>query len=86
LRKLSTTASARSRAFLDASQPPRHARVFLDAIPSIRQVPSISTWPEIEDATAGVLEIGFYLGQPVGQVIRELDRVTRPLFARGDSP
>jgi multiple sugar transport system substrate-binding protein len=77
---------SRSRAFLDPSQPPRRARVFLDAIPTIRQVPSISTWPEIEDATAGVLENGLYLGQPVDRVIRELDRVTRPLFARGESP
>lgn len=77
---------SRSEAFLDPSQPPLHARVFLDAIPTIRQIPSISTWPEIEDATAGVLENGFYLGQPVDHVIRELDRVTRPLFARGESP
>jgi multiple sugar transport system substrate-binding protein len=77
---------SRSEAFLDPSQPPRNARVFLDAIPAIRRLPSISTWPEIEDATEGVLENGFYLGQPVEQVIRELDRVTRPIFARGESP
>jgi multiple sugar transport system substrate-binding protein len=77
---------SRSKAFLDPSQPPRHARVFLDAIPTIRQLPSISTWPEIEDATRGVLENGLYLNQPVDEVIRELDRVTRPLFARGETP
>ncbi len=77
---------SRSEAFLDPSQPPRSARVFLDAIPTIRRLPSISTWPEIEDATGGVLENGLYLGQPVDQVIRELDRVTRPLFARGETP
>jgi multiple sugar transport system substrate-binding protein len=77
---------SRSEAFLDPSQPPRHARVFLDAIPTIRRLPSISTWPEIEDATAGVLENAFYLGQPIDQVIHELDRVTRPLFARGETP
>ena len=77
---------SRSEAFLDPSQPPGNARVFLDAIPTIRRLPSISTWPEIEDATAGVLENGFYLGQRVDKVIRELDRVTRPLFARGETP
>jgi multiple sugar transport system substrate-binding protein len=77
---------SRSEAFLDPSQPPRNARVFLDAIPTIRRLPSISTWPEIEDATAGVLENGMYLQQPVDEVIRELDRVTRPLFARGETP
>jgi multiple sugar transport system substrate-binding protein len=73
---------SRSDAFLDPSAPPRSAHVFLDGIEHIRRVPTISTWPEIEDATAGVLENGFYLGQPAAQVVRELDRVTRPLFAR----
>ncbi len=37
------------------------------------------------DATAGVLENGFYLSQPAADVAKELDRVTRPLFARGES-
>jgi multiple sugar transport system substrate-binding protein len=48
-------------------------------------VPTISTWPEIEDAAAGILENGMYLAQPVEQVAAELDRTTRPLFARGES-
>ena len=77
---------SRSRAFLDPAKPPRHARVFLEAIPTIRRVPSISTWPEIEDAAEGILENGLYRPQPVDEVIRELDRATRPLFARGEGP
>jgi multiple sugar transport system substrate-binding protein len=75
---------SRSDAFLDPSQPPKRARVFLDAIPTIRRVPTISTWPEIEDAAEGVLENGLYLGQKPADVARELDRVTRPLFERGE--
>ena len=59
-------------------------QVFLDAIPTIRRVPTISTWPEIEDAAEGVLENGLYRGQRPADVARELDRVTRPLFARGE--
>ena len=58
--------------------------MFLDAIPTIRRVPAISTWPEIEDAAEGVLENGLYLGRSPEEVARELDRVTRPLFARGE--
>lgn len=77
---------SRSEAFLDPTQPPRHASVFLDGIPTIRRVPSISTWPEIEDAAEGILENGLYRAQPVDDVVRELDRVTRPLFARGEAP
>jgi multiple sugar transport system substrate-binding protein len=76
---------SRSEAFLDPAKPPRRAQVFLDAIPTIRRVPTISTWPEIEDAAEGVLENGLYLGQTPDEVARELDRVTRPLFARGEA-
>ena len=73
---------AESPTFLDPSKKPRSSRVFLDAIPTIRQLPTISTWPEIEDAAEGILENGMYLGKPVEDVVRELDRTTRPLFAR----
>ncbi len=55
---------SQSEAFLDPSKPPKRARVFLDGIPSIRVLPVISTWPEIEDATGPILENGLYLGQP----------------------
>jgi multiple sugar transport system substrate-binding protein len=74
-----------SDAFLDPAQKPRSSRVFLDGIPYIRRVPTISTWPEIEDATAGILENGLYLGVPAERVARQLDDATRPLFARAQS-
>jgi len=77
---------SRSPAFLDSGQRPRSAQVFLDAIPTVRRSPSISTWPEIEDVTAGILELGLYRGQSVDEVVRKLDAATRPLFARGQSP
>lgn len=75
---------AESGAFLDPSARPANSRVFLDGIENIRRVPSVSTWPEIEDASEGILENGMYLGQPVDQVIAELDEQTRPLFARAE--
>jgi multiple sugar transport system substrate-binding protein len=77
---------SRSPAFLDPSARPRNARVFLDGISAIRRVPSISTWPEIEDAVAPILERSVELGTPAGQVARELDEATRPLFARAERP
>jgi multiple sugar transport system substrate-binding protein len=73
---------ADSDAFLDPSAKPRNSKVFIDGIPTIQRVPTISTWPEIEDAAGGVLENGLYLGQPAEFVAREVDRVTRPIFAR----
>jgi multiple sugar transport system substrate-binding protein len=80
----SLVAVSRSAAFLDPNRPPKSSRVFLDAIPTIRMVPSISTWPEIEDVAEGVLENGLYLGRPAEEVARKVDRVTRPLFARAE--
>ncbi len=77
---------SQSEAFLDPSKPPKRARVFLDGIPSVRVLPIISTWPEIEDRTGPILENGLYLGQPASEVAERLDRSTRPLFARGETP
>jgi multiple sugar transport system substrate-binding protein len=75
---------AESDAFLDAGKKPANSRVFLDGIENIRRVPTISTWPEIEDVSEGILENGMYLGQPIDAVIAELDEKTRPLFERAE--
>ena len=64
-------AISRSAAFLDPTQPPRNAQVFLDAIPTVRQVPTISTWPEIEDVTGGILENALYRGDPLDGASRD---------------
>lgn len=75
---------AESDAFLDPTAQPRNSRVFLDGIESIRRVPSISTWPEIEDASEGILENGMYLGERVEEVVADLEEVTAPIFARAE--
>jgi multiple sugar transport system substrate-binding protein len=75
---------AESDAFLDPAQKPANSRIFLDGIEHIRRLPTISTWPEIEDASAGILENGMYLARPVDRVVTELDETTRPLFERAE--
>jgi multiple sugar transport system substrate-binding protein len=75
---------AESDAFLDPGQKPENSRVFLDMIENIRNVPTISTWPEIEDASEGILENGMYLGEPVNDVVEKLVRETEPMFARAE--
>jgi multiple sugar transport system substrate-binding protein len=75
---------ASSAAFLDPAAKPRSSRVFLDAIRHIRHVPTVSTWPEIEDAVAGALEQGFYEGLPPEDVARQAIAATKPLFARAE--
>jgi multiple sugar transport system substrate-binding protein len=82
----SNIAVSRSAAFLDATKRPRNATVFLDAISVMQRVPTVSTWPEIEDVTNGILENALYRGDRLDDVIRELDETTRPLFARAAAP
>jgi multiple sugar transport system substrate-binding protein len=76
---------AESNAFLDPTQKPKNSQAFLDAVETIKHVPTVSTWPEIEDVTNGLLENGMFLGQPVDKVVAEIDLKTRPLFERGES-
>jgi multiple sugar transport system substrate-binding protein len=73
---------SRSDAFLDPKAKPASSRVFLDTIPFIRRVPNISTWPEIEDASEGILEVGFYEGGSGEETARQVTARTRAIFAR----
>lgn len=59
-----------SAAFLDPSLPPSRSSVFVDAIPTIRPLPSISTWPEIEDVADALVEEAMF--DPVGAEALEL--------------
>ena len=54
---------------LDRFAPPASARVYLDTIPQIRRVPSISTWPEVEEAFNNTLGRAFYGEVPIDDAI-----------------
>ena len=82
----SNIAVSQSDVFLDPAKPPANAKVFLDAVPTIRALPTISTWPEIEDVVGGILENAMYRGDRLTDVIGQIDTQTRPLFARGEHP
>jgi len=75
---------AESDAFLNPTAKPANSQVFLDTIPVIQQVPSISTWPEIEDAAEPILEEAYYNGEFPDEVARELQAATDDLFARAE--
>ncbi len=51
---------AESAAFLEPSQPPARARVFLDTIDMLQLVPVISTWEEIERTADQEIERAYY--------------------------
>jgi multiple sugar transport system substrate-binding protein len=75
---------AESESFLDPTTKPANSQVFLGTIPVIRRVPSISTWPEIEDAAAPILEEALYDGEPASEVARRLRQATDPIFERAE--
>ena len=80
----SLKAVAESSDFLDPSLKPSHSEVFLDTIPAIRRVPTVSTWPEIEDASGPILEQGLYRGMPAEEVAKQLVERTAPIFERAE--
>lgn len=76
---------AESEAFLDPDKKPKNSQVFLDAIEHMRAVPSISTWPEIEDAAEPVLEEAMYEEEAsASQIASRVDSKTRALFKRAE--
>ncbi len=79
LRSVST-----STAYLDPSQPPRHAQIWLDAIPTIRRTPVIATWAEIEGIADEVITRMFFEeGYTVDDAVAELTEQTERLFEEG---
>jgi multiple sugar transport system substrate-binding protein len=73
---------AESEAFLDPGKKPANSRAWLDSIEGIQSVPTIATWPEIEDAAEPILENGFYKGLPVEEVVADVQEATEPIFER----
>jgi multiple sugar transport system substrate-binding protein len=76
---------AESDVFLDADADPAHSEAFLEQIPTLRAVPVISTWPEIEDIANALLEEGYYGDGRALEVALEVTAATRDAFARAES-
>jgi len=75
---------ANSPVFLDPTQRPRSANVFLDSISTMRRTPNIGVWNEIETRADSIVEEWFFseFNEPLGI---ELNAATKDLF-QGDSP
>lgn len=77
--------AAESEAFLDPLHAPASSQVFLDAIPTLRAVPTVSTWPEIEDTADLVLEVALWRERrSPEQVAAELRAATADAFDRAE--
>ncbi|HEX8231718.1 MAG TPA: sugar ABC transporter substrate-binding protein [Chloroflexia bacterium] len=75
---------ANSPAFLDPSKKPASNQVFLDAIPTMRLVPIISTWPKVENTVNEELERAFYAIVPLDTALQAATDQTNQLFADAD--
>lgn len=72
---------AEGPAFLDPAQKPANAKAWLDAIPTIKRLPNIATWHEIETKADPVIEEWYYGEERVEALGIEIDLATRELFA-----
>jgi multiple sugar transport system substrate-binding protein len=72
---------SRSDAFLDRSQRPSRAQVFLDQIPAIRRFPNIAAWNEIESKADPIAEEWFFSTEPPEAIGFEIDVATLEVFA-----
>jgi multiple sugar transport system substrate-binding protein len=71
---------AESPAFLDPSQPPESAQVFLDQIPAIMRFPNIGVWHEIESKADPVVEEWSFGNEPPQALGLEIDVATLELL------
>jgi multiple sugar transport system substrate-binding protein len=62
--------------------PPASSEVFVDYIPVIHRLPSISTWPEIEDVFNAELDRAFYAPLDVPAAVARVIEESRDAFAR----
>ena len=71
---------AASEAFLDPAAKPANSRVFLDTVPTLRGVPVMATWVDVEELAGDELERALFGAAPVDEVITAMIERTRPFF------
>ncbi len=72
---------AASDAFLDPEAKPANSRVWLDTIESLRAVPVMANWVDIEEIAGDELERAFYGQVSVAEAIDAMISRTLPFFA-----
>ena len=71
---------AASEAFLDPAAKPANSSVFLDTVPTLRAVPVLATWVDVEELAGDELERALFGAAPVDEVITAMIERTRPFF------
>jgi len=76
---------AESAAFLDPALPPARSRVFLDTVPTLRQLPLVERWPQIEETANKEIQQAFYGEITVEEAAAAAIQATAELF-QGTAP
>jgi multiple sugar transport system substrate-binding protein len=74
---------AESTAFLDPSQLPASSRVYIDVAPTLRVLPLVEKWPQIEETANKEIELAFYGELTVEEAAAAAIQGTEPLFQAG---
>ena len=77
----SLVAVADSEVFLDPDAAPANSAVWLDTIDTLRTVPVMRAWVDVEELTGDELERAFYGQAPIDEVIEAMITRTLPFFA-----
>lgn len=77
----SLKAVASSEAFLDPSAAPANSAVWLETVDTLRTVPVMATWVDVEEVTGDELERAFYGQASVDEAIDAMITRTAPFFA-----
>ena len=72
---------AESEAFLDAAVKPAHSRVWLDTISTLRTVPVMAGWGDLEEIADAELQRAYYGEATVDEAIAAMIARTAPIFA-----
>ena len=72
---------ASSEVFLDPSVAPANSEAWLETVDTLRSVPVMAAWVDIEELTGDELERAFYGQADVDEVIEAMIRRTLPFFA-----
>jgi multiple sugar transport system substrate-binding protein len=73
---------AESPVFLDPGRPPASSRVFLDVIPSLRELPSVAAWNEAEEVAGDVLTQLFAGRFSADAAVERIEKDTRAVLTR----
>ncbi|MEZ4770352.1 MAG: sugar ABC transporter substrate-binding protein [Caldilineales bacterium] len=77
---------AESDAFLEPANPPANSQVWVDVVPTLRQVPTMPGWVAIEDAASAEIERAFYGQVSVEEAAAAAVARTRELFPPAVQP